>query len=174
MDSRMILVLFAWVSFCPSMYTFPLVGSSRKFMHRTVVDLPEPEGPMITSFSPSFTSRFTFFSTWRSPKFLHTFSSLIILLLHSAFRAGIFDNRKRRFYRSGKNAFVFMGYMLYSFVRFVKTFISLILSGPLLPSPADCPPDHHCCSMLPRQTRIPHPVQYRFRGYCGHWEYSKR
>ncbi len=26
-----------------------------------------------------------------------------------------------------------MGYMLYSFVRFVKTFISLILSGPLLP-----------------------------------------
>ena len=23
-------------------------------MHRTVVDLPEPEGPMITSFSPSF------------------------------------------------------------------------------------------------------------------------
>ena len=26
-------------------------------MHRTVVDLPEPEGPMMTNFSPSFTSR---------------------------------------------------------------------------------------------------------------------
>lgn len=35
---------------------------------------------MITSFSPSFTSRFTSFNTCRSPKYLFTFSSLIIML----------------------------------------------------------------------------------------------
>lgn len=34
------------------------------------------------------------FSTWRSPKFLHTFSSLIILLLHSVFRAGTYVTEK--------------------------------------------------------------------------------
>ena len=47
-------------------------------MHRTVVDLPLPEGPMITSFSPSATSRSTSFSTWRSPYTLFTFSNRII------------------------------------------------------------------------------------------------
>ena len=47
-------------------------------MHRTVVDFPDPEGPMMTSFSPSLTSRFTSFNTCRSPKFLFTFSSLIV------------------------------------------------------------------------------------------------
>ena len=64
----------------PAMAMVPLVGSSRKFMQRTVVDLPEPDGPMITSFSPSATSRFTSLRTCRSPKYLSTCSSLITVI----------------------------------------------------------------------------------------------
>ena len=45
--------------------------------------LPEPDGPMITSFSPSATSRLTSFKTCRSPKYFSTCSSLITL--HSPF-----------------------------------------------------------------------------------------
>ena len=81
MLSRTIWRLFLWVSSVPLMYTLPLVGSSRKFMQRTVVDLPEPEGPMMTSFSPSATSSDTSFKTCRSPKNLLTFSNRIIKFL---------------------------------------------------------------------------------------------
>ena len=45
--------------------------------------LPEPDDPMITSFSPSATSRLTSFKTRRSPKYFSTCSSLITL--HSPF-----------------------------------------------------------------------------------------
>ena len=78
MLSRTIFVLLRDFSSWPSMYTCPLLGSSRKFMQRTVVDLPEPEGPMMTSFSPSLTSRSTSLSTCSSPKYLLTFSSRIM------------------------------------------------------------------------------------------------
>ena len=50
-------------------------------MQRTVVDLPLPEGPMITSFSPSATVKSTSFRTWRSPNILFTFSSRIMSLI---------------------------------------------------------------------------------------------
>ena len=36
------------VMFCPSKMISPLVGSSNRFRQRRKVDLPEPEGPMIT------------------------------------------------------------------------------------------------------------------------------
>ena len=37
----------------PSKVMVPEVGSSSKFRQRRKVDLPEPEGPMMTTFSPS-------------------------------------------------------------------------------------------------------------------------
>ena len=52
----------------------------QKFMQRTVVDLPLPDGPIMTSFSPSATSRFTSLRTCRSPKYLSTCSSLITVI----------------------------------------------------------------------------------------------
>ncbi len=39
-------------------------------MQRMRVDLPEPDGPMTTSFSPGATERLTSLSTWTSPKYL--------------------------------------------------------------------------------------------------------
>ena len=141
-------------------------------MHRTVVDFPEPEGPMITSFSPSFTSRLTFLSTWRSPKFLHTFSSLIILLLHSVFRAGTYVTEKGAFTDLVKTP-SFYGLYLKQFCALCQAFISSNLLTLLLLSPAGYPPGYRCCSKHPRQTRIPHLAQYRCRGYCGRSGYNR-
>ena len=41
-------------------------------MQRIIVDLPEPEGPHTTIFSPRVTLRFTSFRTWNSPYHLCT------------------------------------------------------------------------------------------------------
>ena len=41
---------------------------------------PLPDGPIMTSFSPSATSRFTSLRTCRSPKYLSTCSSLITVI----------------------------------------------------------------------------------------------
>ena len=49
-------------------------------MQRTVVDFPDPEGPIMTNFSPSATSRLTSFKTCKSPKNLLIWSSLIIAI----------------------------------------------------------------------------------------------
>ena len=37
----------------PSKVMVPVVGVSSRFRQRRKVDLPEPEGPMMTTFSPS-------------------------------------------------------------------------------------------------------------------------
>ena len=41
-------------------------------MQRMRVDLPEPEGPQMTIFSPSFTVMLMFRRTWNSPYHLFT------------------------------------------------------------------------------------------------------
>ena len=64
---------FFRVSTVPSMITWPELGSSRKSTQRMSVDLPEPEGPRMTTFSPSSTERLTSLRTWRSPKNLLRF-----------------------------------------------------------------------------------------------------
>ena len=46
----------------PSIQTDPTVGSIKRLMHRTSVDLPLPERPMTTNVSPSVTSKLTFWS----------------------------------------------------------------------------------------------------------------
>lgn len=43
------------------METVPAVGSSRWLMHRIKVDFPEPEGPMMTSFSAFLYSQINIF-----------------------------------------------------------------------------------------------------------------
>ena len=47
-------------------------------MQRINVLFPLPEGPMMTNFSPSFTSRFTSFKTDRFPNDLHRCSTFIM------------------------------------------------------------------------------------------------
>src|SRR5665648_191035 len=54
----------------PPMEITPLVGSSRKLMHRRKVLLPDPEGPMRTTTSPFCTSMETPRRTWLRPKLL--------------------------------------------------------------------------------------------------------
>jgi hypothetical protein len=44
-------------------HTFPSVGSSSMFMHRSKVDFPEPEGPMMTRTSCGNSSKSIPFST---------------------------------------------------------------------------------------------------------------
>src|SRR5215475_13422905 len=46
-------------------------------MQRISVDLPEPEGPQMTIFSPSVTSRLMSESTWNCPNHLFTPRSVI-------------------------------------------------------------------------------------------------
>jgi hypothetical protein len=43
----------------PSMSTWPAVGSTSRLIRRIRVDLPEPESPMRTNISPSWTSNDT-------------------------------------------------------------------------------------------------------------------
>ena len=54
----------------PSTSTLPVVGSSRKFVHRNMVLLPEPERPKTTTISLGATSRETSFSTSFCPNLL--------------------------------------------------------------------------------------------------------
>ncbi|MCY1238776.1 hypothetical protein D9M72_515330 [compost metagenome] len=43
-----------------------------------MVVLPDPEGPMMETFSPGATSKFSDFRTWFDPQFLLTFWNLMI------------------------------------------------------------------------------------------------
>ena len=54
------------------------LGLSRWLMQRIRVDLPEPEGPQTTIFSPLPTARLTSFRTWNWPYHLLTRSSWIM------------------------------------------------------------------------------------------------
>jgi hypothetical protein len=54
---------------------------SREFMHRMRVLLPDPEGPITTTTSPSSTAKSTSFKTWKSPKYLLTPSKFMMLIL---------------------------------------------------------------------------------------------
>ena len=67
----------------------------------------------------------------------------------------------------------FYGLYLKQFCALCQAFISSNLLTLLLLSPAGYPPGYRCCSKHPRQTRIPHPAQYRCRGYCGRWGYNR-
>ena len=42
---------------CPSNTIWPLVGVSSRLTQRSIVDLPEPEGPSTTTTSPRWTSK---------------------------------------------------------------------------------------------------------------------
>src|SRR5881227_3967188 len=56
----------------PSNHTSPSVGSSRRFTHRSSVDLPEPDGPITTRTSPASSERSMPLRTWLSPNHLWT------------------------------------------------------------------------------------------------------
>src|SRR5215216_2832761 len=58
------------VSSRPSTTTRPCCQSSMRLMQRSSVDLPLPEGPLITMRSPRITFRFTSRSTWKAPNHL--------------------------------------------------------------------------------------------------------
>src|SRR5580704_13371880 len=77
--SRRIASMFltSLVSVTPSTTMSPAWCSSRRLMQRIKVDLPEPEGPQITIFSPSLTSRLMSLSTWNWPNHLLTPVSVI-------------------------------------------------------------------------------------------------
>src|SRR6266487_6825756 len=48
-------------------------------MQRIIVDLPDPDGPQTTTFSPRPTCRLMSFSTWKSPYHLWTACNSIIV-----------------------------------------------------------------------------------------------
>ena len=52
-------VFFVPVISLSSMRMWPAVGVSSRLMQRSIVDLPEPDGPSTTTISPFHTSRFT-------------------------------------------------------------------------------------------------------------------
>jgi hypothetical protein len=60
------------VSSMPSTTTRPLWCSSSRLTRRISVDLPEPDGPHTTTFSPRPTARSTSFSAWNAPNHLLT------------------------------------------------------------------------------------------------------
>src|SRR5437762_604895 len=60
------------VSSMPATMMRPCWCSSNRLMQRIIVDLPEPEGPHTTTFSPRPTTRLMSFSTWNSPYHLWT------------------------------------------------------------------------------------------------------
>ena len=70
MARTLLMSVFLPVISVSSKNTRPLVGVSRRFTQRSSVDLPEPEGPRMTTTSPRRTSRFTPRSTSKSPKLL--------------------------------------------------------------------------------------------------------
>src|SRR5438132_3490467 len=59
----------------PSTSITPLVGSSRKLMHRRSVLFPEPDRPKRTTTSPGMTLRLIPFRTSSGPKYLWRFST---------------------------------------------------------------------------------------------------
>ena len=64
-------------SITPSTTMSPCWCSSSRLMQRISVDLPEPDGPQTTIFSPSLTSRLMSESTWNWPNHLFTPLSVI-------------------------------------------------------------------------------------------------
>ena len=64
---------FGSLIFLPSTRMVPLSMVSSRLMERSRVDLPEPLGPMMTTFSPERMSRETFLRAARLPKNLYTF-----------------------------------------------------------------------------------------------------
>ena len=64
------------VSSRPSKKTLPSVGSSSRLIVRNSVDLPEPDGPMITTTSLGTIDRSIPLRTWWSPNHLWIPSSL--------------------------------------------------------------------------------------------------
>ena len=60
------------VSSMPSTMIWPFWCSSSRLMQRISVDLPEPDGPQMTIFSPWSTVRLMSRSTWNSPYHLLT------------------------------------------------------------------------------------------------------
>ncbi len=65
----------AFASDAPSKRTSPSSIPSRPLMHRSMVDLPDPDGPAITTTSPRSIVRSMPSSTRLSPKLLRTRSS---------------------------------------------------------------------------------------------------
>ena len=69
MFSRILLMLvLGSVISVSSKKILPPVGSSSRLMQRSIVDLPEPDGPRMTTTSPFWTSRSTPLSTSSEPK----------------------------------------------------------------------------------------------------------
>ncbi len=62
----------------PSTTIRPASCSSSRLMHRIIVDLPEPDGPMTTTTSWLATLTLMSASAWKLPKNLSTCSSSII------------------------------------------------------------------------------------------------
>jgi hypothetical protein len=62
------MLLSGAVIFCPSKKISPEVGSSKRFKQRRMVLFPLPEGPMMTTTSPSLTVKSMAFKTSLSPK----------------------------------------------------------------------------------------------------------
>jgi hypothetical protein len=56
------------VTSCPLTQILPLVGVSSRLMHRSRVDLPDPDGPMTHTTSPRSTWKSMPLSTSRDPK----------------------------------------------------------------------------------------------------------
>ena len=55
------------VTSLPPSLTWPAVGSMNPATMRSVVVLPQPDGPSSTTNSPSATDRDTSFTAWKSP-----------------------------------------------------------------------------------------------------------
>src|SRR3989304_9939828 len=85
----------------PSTHTSPLVGASRWLMHLSRVLLPEPLGPMITTTSPRWTSRFTPRTASTEPKYLcrsltTMMGSISFLELQAAFQPANHAGEEKR------------------------------------------------------------------------------
>ena len=70
------------LSSTPSTTMRPSSCFSSRLMQRIRVDLPEPDGPQMTIFSPRATARSTSRSTWKSP--YHLFRPSIRMIGSSA------------------------------------------------------------------------------------------
>src|SRR5215471_7754112 len=67
------------VSSIPATMMRPCWCSSSRLMQRIIVDLPDPDGPQTTTFSPLPTTRLMSFRTWNSPYHLFTDCSAIMV-----------------------------------------------------------------------------------------------
>src|SRR5699024_12002182 len=72
--------VFLSVRSWPSTTTSPPVISSSRLRHRRKVDLPDPDGPRMTTTAPSQMSAETSLSTSRLPKFFFRWETWIVTL----------------------------------------------------------------------------------------------